>query len=159
MGGTSIAVFGTPSVNPACFADAGHLQVAIQRDLTATNFDGLMVTQVSGRYQVRYMEFNGPDRALLRTSKFGRPTEIDISGDRFVASPANPNSYVKSSISPGSASLAELPRSALSLFSDGPPSHVGAHDYVIHTMAEVPQFPPRCGRVWHCLHHDHRDGV
>jgi hypothetical protein len=140
VGGGSIAVFGTPSVNGACFADAGDLHRAVQRDLTAATFDGLMVTQVSGRYQVRYMEFERPDRALVRTSKFGRPTEIDISGHRFVASPGKSNSYVESPIAAGSASLAELPRSALSLFSDGSLSHVGAHNYVIHTTAKVPQF-------------------
>jgi hypothetical protein len=140
VGGSSVAVFGTPAVKAACFADPGHLHRAVQLDLTAKNFDGLMVTQVGGRYQVRYMEFERPDRALLRTSKSGRPTEIDISGHRFITSPGNANSYIESPASAGSASLAELPRSALSLFSDGSPSHVGAHDYVIHTTAKVPQF-------------------
>jgi arabinofuranosyltransferase len=140
VGGGSIAVFGTPSVNQACFADAGHLRRAVQRDLAARNFNGLMVTQVNGRYQVRYMEFERPDRALIRTSKLGRPTEIDISGHRFVTSPGSTNSYTESPIPAGSSPLADLPRSALSLFTDGSPSRVGAHNYVIHTTAKVPQF-------------------
>jgi arabinofuranosyltransferase len=139
-GGASMPVFGTPSVNAACFNDAGHLQRAIQRDLTAKNFDGLMVTLVNGRYQVRYMEFERPDRALVRTSTFGRPTEIDISGKRFVTSPGKGNAYVESPISVGSPSLAELPKSALGLFSEGSPSRVGATSYVIHTTAKIPQF-------------------
>jgi hypothetical protein len=140
VGGSSIAVFGTPTVNAACFADAGHLHTAIRRDLAATNFDGLMVTRVNGRYQVRYLEFERPDRALLRTSKNGRPTEIDISGHRFVTIAGKGNAYIESPISAGSASLTDLPRAALSLFSDGTPSRDGAHNYVIHTTAKVPQF-------------------
>jgi hypothetical protein len=139
VGGHSIAVFGSPSVNRACFADAGVLHAAIHRDLNAKSFDGLMVTQANGQNQVDYMEFEPPDRALLRMSKLGPPAEIDIAGNRFVASPGKASTYVESPVPSQSASLAELPSWALGLFSSGWLSRDGLNTFVIHTTARVPQ--------------------
>ena len=126
---------GTPSVNQTCLADAGQLHTAVHRDLTAKDFDGLLATQASGRYQVEYLEFERPDRALQRTSIDGRPTEIDIAGNRFIPTPGKASTYIESPISDRSASLAALPSWSVGLFSSGTPSRDGPNTFIVHAKA------------------------
>jgi arabinofuranosyltransferase len=140
LGGSSIGVFGLPSVNPACFADLGRLRSAIARTISAKTYQGLLVIESGGRYQVRYFEFQPPDRALLRLTNGGQPVEIDIGGTRYSTSPLNHSTYTATPIVPGSTSLPDLPRDALSLFSDGTPGHLDALHYVVHVRGPVPTF-------------------
>jgi hypothetical protein len=140
VGGSTIGVFGPRSVDPACFADLGQLHSAIARTLSAKRYQGLSVIESGGQYQVRYLEFQPPDRALLRLTKSGPPAEIDVGPTRYLSGSVDRSRYTTDPIEPRSSSLANLPEQAVALFSAGTPARSGAHTYLIHVVGEPPAY-------------------